>query len=176
MSQTISLWGATYQNVGGVDLPKSPSGTARFTDVTDTTATASDVASGKYFYTANGTRTQGSASGGGGATIASTTKTVGSSNATSLAFTISGQPKMFAIMVDQQSSISSTRYIVAVDYDGTTTRGTWAYYSGQTRNIYYSNSYFSWTYSNGTLTVRSSSSSNGGYFRANYVYRIIYAY
>ena len=66
MSQTISLWGATYSQVGGVDLPKSGGGTARFTDVTDTTATASDVASGKYFYTANGTRTQGTSSGGGG--------------------------------------------------------------------------------------------------------------
>lgn len=35
-------------------------------DITDTTATASDVASGKYFYTAAGVRTAGTASGGGG--------------------------------------------------------------------------------------------------------------
>ena len=38
-------------------------------DVTDTTATAPDVASGMYFYTAAGVRTEGTASGGGGATI-----------------------------------------------------------------------------------------------------------
>lgn len=34
-------------------------------DLTDTTATASDVAQGKYFYTNAGVRTQGTASGGG---------------------------------------------------------------------------------------------------------------
>lgn len=33
-------------------------------DITDTTAVASDVASGKYFYLANGTRVAGTASGG----------------------------------------------------------------------------------------------------------------
>ena len=65
MAQNITLLGATYSAVPGVDLPKPGGGTARFTDVTDTTAAASDGASGKYFYTANGTRTAGTASGGG---------------------------------------------------------------------------------------------------------------
>lgn len=32
MAQSITLWGATYQNVPAVDLPKSTSGTARFID------------------------------------------------------------------------------------------------------------------------------------------------
>ena len=61
MAQTIRLWGATYNQVGGVDLPKYGGGTARFTDVTPTTAAASDVASGKYFVTANGVLTEGGA-------------------------------------------------------------------------------------------------------------------
>lgn len=65
MSQNISLWGASYSNVPSVTLPKTGGGTASFTDVTDTTATASDVASGKYFYTAAGTKTQGTGTSGG---------------------------------------------------------------------------------------------------------------
>lgn len=66
MSQSVTLWGATYNNVPSISVPKSGGGTASFTDVTDTTAAASDVASGKYFYTAAGVRTQGTNSGGGG--------------------------------------------------------------------------------------------------------------
>ena len=66
MSQNITLWNATYSAVPAVNLPKQGGGTARFTDVTDTTASASDVASTKYFYTSSGVRTQGTASGGGG--------------------------------------------------------------------------------------------------------------
>ena len=64
MSQNITLMGASYSAVPAVTLPKTGGGTATFTDVTDTTATASDVGSGKYFYTSSGVRTQGTASGG----------------------------------------------------------------------------------------------------------------
>lgn len=69
MAQNISLLGASYSAVPAVKLPKTGGGTATFTDVTDTTAAAADVASGKYFYDANGVKTQGTASGGGSATL-----------------------------------------------------------------------------------------------------------
>ena len=62
-----------------MSLPKTGGGTASFTDVTDTTAAAADVASGKYFYTAAGVRTAGTASGGGGSNwtlLGSTTLTI----------------------------------------------------------------------------------------------------
>ena len=62
MSQNITLLGASYSAVPAVTLPKTGGGTASFTDVTDTTAAAADVASGKYFYTSAGVKTQGSLS------------------------------------------------------------------------------------------------------------------
>lgn len=65
MAQNITLLGASYSDVPSVTLPKTGGGTASFTDVSDTTATASDVATGTYFYTAAGVRTQGTNSGGG---------------------------------------------------------------------------------------------------------------
>ena len=51
-------------------------------DVTDTTAAAADVGQGKYFYTAAGVKTAGTASGGGGggATTIATGTFVGSNN------------------------------------------------------------------------------------------------
>lgn len=69
MAQNITLLGADYPAVPAVELPKTGGGTATFTDVTDTTAAAADVASGKYFYTAAGVLTEGTASGGGGAGV-----------------------------------------------------------------------------------------------------------
>ena len=80
MAQNITLLGANYSAVPAVTLPKTGGGTASFTDVTDTTAAAADVATGKYFYTASGVRTQGTNSGGGGSSkntqvVQSTTRT-----------------------------------------------------------------------------------------------------
>ena len=67
MAQNITLLGASYSDVPAVTLPKTGGGTAKFTDVTPTTATASDVASGKVFFDSSGTQQTGTSSGGGGA-------------------------------------------------------------------------------------------------------------
>ena len=94
MAQNITLMGASYSAVPAVTLPKTGGGTATFTDVTDTTAAASDVASGKYFYTSAGVKTAGTGSGGGGGnlTVASKTTTL-SAASSSIHFTgLSGNP------------------------------------------------------------------------------------
>ena len=65
MAQNITLMGASYSDVPQVVLPKTGGGSATFTDVSDTTATASDVLNSKYFYNASGEKIQGTATGGG---------------------------------------------------------------------------------------------------------------
>ncbi len=64
-NKNITVAGADYTDVPGVELPVTGGGTAYFAEVSDTTATASDVASGTYFYNSAGVRTAGTASGGG---------------------------------------------------------------------------------------------------------------
>ena len=66
MAQNITLMGANYPDVPAVELPKTGGGTAKFTDVTGTTATAPDVLAGKYFFNSNGILTLGTGTGGGG--------------------------------------------------------------------------------------------------------------
>lgn len=66
MAQNIKLWGSTLNDVPAILVPKSTSGTARFTDASVTTATESDVASGKIFIKADGSQATGTNSGGGG--------------------------------------------------------------------------------------------------------------
>ncbi len=63
MAQNITLLGASYSAVPAVQLPKTGGGTARFDDATVTTATASDVATGKVFLASDGTITTGTNSG-----------------------------------------------------------------------------------------------------------------
>lgn len=118
----------------------------------------------------------GSGSGGSaGATINGVTAKP-SSNSTSISFSgLTAKPKMFAIIPTGNITLGTTRYVTGVMSDGTNTGGTYGYRSGSSATSYYSNSYFTWTYSDGTLTVKTASGTNGGNFSSDVTYLLIYA-
>lgn len=114
-------------------------------------------------------------SGGSGAAIK--TATENQSNGTSISFTgLTAEPKMFAVIPTGDIKLGSTRYVTGVMYDGSETHGTYGYRSGSSGTSYYSSSYFTWTYSNGTLSVDTLSSINGGNFSATVSYLLVYVY
>ena len=80
----------------------------------------------------------------------------------------------FSTMSTGNITLGTTRYVTGVHYDGTTTHGTYGYRSSSSGTSYYSASYFTWTYSNGTLTVKTSSTTNGGYFYNGVTYQLSY--
>lgn len=109
-----------------------------------------------------------------GATIGTAT-TKPSSNSTQISFTgLTAQPKMFAIVPTGNITLGSTRYVTGVMYDGSKTHGTYGYRASSSATSYYSASYFTWTYSNGTLTVKTNSSTNGGNFSSSVTYQLVY--
>ena len=118
---------------------------------------------------------------GGSSTIASTTTAVGASNASSISFTLAGNPKMFAVILQLASSGSyltnsstSVYAITSVISDGTNQYAICSRYNSSgtraAREYYYTN--YTKSYSSGTLTITAST----GVFYANQTYRIIYAY
>lgn len=111
MSKNVKIAGTNYNNVPSINLPLQTSGYATFTDVTDTTATASDVATGKYFYTSAGVLTQGTSSGGGATSFVTgtftTPSTAGYTNI-NIPYTGSGYPLMIVVVVEGGAYHSGT--------------------------------------------------------------------
>lgn len=148
MAQNITIQGATYSAVPSVLLPKQGGGTASFVDVTDTTAAASDVASGKYFYTAAGVKTAGTNSGGGGFEPIYT-KSIGHIESTSTSetdtgqtasVTVAGRYGLFIVVAECGTSVNgrhlATVSLFASTSSSTTTLGnTVNYYIDSSGNI-----------------------------------------
>lgn len=66
MAHDIKIAGATYNGVPAVVLKDTAGGNVRYTDTSDATAAAGDIAAGKTAYGADGTKITGTSSGGGG--------------------------------------------------------------------------------------------------------------
>lgn len=169
MSQNITIMGASYSAVPAVTLPKTGGGTATFTDVTDTTAAAADVASGKYFYTAAGVRTAGTSSGGSSVKTATGTFTGNGTRTIDVACTF--EPDIVYFTSDPGTTASSGTVAAIIVRDMmTATR----YRNNSTTNSHYaipgiddlntSGSSYSWraTYANSKVTLYCYSSNARG--------------
>jgi hypothetical protein len=171
MAQNVTVAGASYSDVPSVALPKTGGGTSSFFDVSDTTATASDVASGKYFYTSAGVRTAGTASGGGGIGTLIYTKSLGALSTTSTSAIDTGKTLTMAQTTGWQNY---DLLIVDISVDSTTNNRhtstvSFIFLTGtsdvSTKNTYAigSNKWNSKLSSSGTASTRQSTTAYGVY-------------
>lgn len=112
-------------------------------------------------------------------TVGTKTVTNSSATATSLAFTrLGGEPSAFFLKLNEQltrNSSYSYYYITAVRYNGTNTHG--SYWRMSNGTFYDDTTHYSFTYSNGTLTVKSSGargSAGGSFYNGEYELTYIY--
>ena len=169
MAQDITIMGASYSAVPAVTLPKTGGGTASFTDVTDTTAAAADVASGKYFYTAAGVYTAGTSS--GGSSVKTATGTFTGNGTRTIDVACAFEPDIVYFTSDPGTTASSGTVAAIIVRDMmTATR----YRNSSTTNSHYaipgianlntSGSSYSWraTYANSKVTLYCYSSNARG--------------
>ena len=97
MAQNVVINGVTYQNVPSVQIPKSGSGTATFTDTSDANAVAGEILNGKTAYV-NGVKITGNIASKSAQTYTPTTsdQTIASDQYLSGAQTVKGDANLVA--------------------------------------------------------------------------------
>ena len=164
-----------------VDTTDSHGGTVRTItalNISDTTAVASDVASGKYFYTADGTKTAGTGSGGSSAQTDS--GTVSGSGTIQLQIQCAFAPDLIYVYGDLSGSTSYRGIIsftiikdsmLIVTNDGSTSSTSEVLYDTEYGITGYgSTSSPHASYSNGTLTLDIVTDSSSSRFNSNITY------
>ena len=141
----------------------------------DTLASADQLVKGVTAHDRSGNQMTGTFEGGGGANIDALTVKPSSASTTFAISGLKGEPKAFMLQYTGNITLASTRYVVSASGEGTTRRVTYGYKSGNNGYVYSSASYLTATYSNGTLTLKTSSSSNGGnFYNGNYSFIYVY--
>lgn len=165
-----------------VDTLDSSGGTIRTitaVNISDTTAVASDVLNSKWFYTADGTKTQGTAT-GGGSSAQTATGTVTGSGTIQLQISCQFAPDLIYVYGDLSGS-ASYRGIVSftiikdtmliITNDGSTSGTSEVLYEAEYGIAGYgSSSSPHATYSNGTLTLDVITDSSSSRFNSSITY------
>lgn len=101
------------------------------------------------------------------------------SNSLTLSFSsLDAEPKFFSVTPIDNITLATTRYIVGIEYDGTILKTSYSYRQSSIGGGYisYDTSNVSQSYSNGTLTLASTSANSTGYFRSGVDYQLTYIY
>lgn len=85
------------------------------------------------------------------------------------------EPTMFAVIANSEVTFSTSRKILSVVADGTSVYAVTGCKSGSNGVAYITGSNVSWSYSKGTLTVKSDSINTAGYFHSPINYVLVYS-
>ena len=178
--RSVTIAGATYSNVPGIEVPlANEQGNAYFVETSDADAVAADLAQGKTAYV-NGSKIVGTNTGGGTEpnSYIVESKTLLASSDTISFVGITGEegksndPIAFWLYSTSSIPTGTPSKVATVVYDGTTTHGQ-IITNTNNAQVTYASSGFSWAYNSATDTI--TITSTNAQFQAG-GYEILYCY